>query len=411
MNEPKPRQGWKAFLTPGWVLTAVVVLVFTYFAFTFLGPWQLTKGEKKAEFNNRLKEAMQHDPVPVADVLPRDGSSAGINKEWTHVQLQGQFVPSAEVLLRNRPVDSSPAFQVLTPFLSDAGQMVLVNRGWAPPVNGADVPDLPAAPSQRITLTGYVRMSEATPATAPIKNQGYTQVSGISTQEIGRTMQQQLDAARKDSSSPRRQEAQAGSAALPGQQVSPAQEDSQKQPLTSEYVQLDEMSVQQVNDDDGSEAMLHAIPLPQLDNGPHLSYGIQWITFGIAAPAALIWFAYAEIRERRREAQEIAEAEAQLRQKAGSSTSGTSTDDAGTGSQTSTDAEASRAPARTPRSMTPQQRVDKAKNLETDGQGRPTSDVEEAVQDNSAQRKLAERYGGTRNRFEERRLEKRGERF
>ena len=44
---------------------------------------------------------------------------------------------------------------------------------------------------------------------------------------------------------------------------------------------------------------LGALPLPHLDAGPFLSYGIQWIAFGILAPIGLGYFAYSEIRQRR----------------------------------------------------------------------------------------------------------------
>jgi hypothetical protein len=43
------------------------------------------------------------------------------------------------------------------------------------------------------------------------------------------------------------------------------------------------------------------IGLPHLDAGPFLSYGIQWITFGVVAPILLGYFVYAEIRARRLE--------------------------------------------------------------------------------------------------------------
>ena len=43
------------------------------------------------------------------------------------------------------------------------------------------------------------------------------------------------------------------------------------------------------------------IALPHLDAGPFLSYGIQWIAFGILAPIGLGYFVISEIRARRRE--------------------------------------------------------------------------------------------------------------
>ena len=46
--------------------------------------------------------------------------------------------------------------------------------------------------------------------------------------------------------------------------------------------------------------MINPIPLPQLETGNHLSYGLQWIAFGLLAPAGLIYFIVSETRERRR---------------------------------------------------------------------------------------------------------------
>ena len=51
----------------------------------------------------------------------------------------------------------------------------------------------------------------------------------------------------------------------------------------------------------GHAGGLGAIGLPRLDPGPFLSYGIQWIAFGILAPIGLGYFVYAEIRARRQE--------------------------------------------------------------------------------------------------------------
>ena len=52
---------------------------------------------------------------------------------------------------------------------------------------------------------------------------------------------------------------------------------------------------------EGQPGGLGVVPLPHLDAGPFLSYGIQWIAFGIVAPIGLGYFIYAEVRQRRRE--------------------------------------------------------------------------------------------------------------
>ena len=55
-----------------------------------------------------------------------------------------------------------------------------------------------------------------------------------------------------------------------------------------------------------------ALEVPQLDRGNHLSYGYQWIAFGIMAPLGLGYFVWSELRERRRAREEEAALHAPL---------------------------------------------------------------------------------------------------
>lgn len=241
-------------------------MAFAYVAFTVLAPWQLGKSRETDEFNERLRAGLEADPVPASEVMPSDGSSAGVDSEWTRVEMQGRFLVDEEVLLRNRPVDGQSAYHALTPFRLDSGLTVMVNRGWAPPVEGTAVPDVPAATSTPTTVTGFIRMSEAPPATQPMTEDGRLQVYGMSTSMVGETVG--LD-------------------------------------LASDYVQLDSSSVE-VADPSGD---MKSLDLPNLDSGPYLSYGLQWIAFGVMVPLGLAYFVWAEIRERRRRREEVAVAE------------------------------------------------------------------------------------------------------
>ena len=240
-------------MKPGWVFTAAAVLIFAYFAFTVLAPWQLHKNEAKTERNHNIEAAFETDPVPLSEIFTTRGEVAD-GKEWRRVSMTGHYLPESEVLLRLRPVNSSPAFQALTPFRLNSGEIMLVNRGFVP-ANQDNVPDIPAAPSEEVTIVGYARLDEPPPSHEPLIDQGRLQVSGINSQQIA---------------------------------------DLTHLELGKDYVQLS----------DGQPGTLSAIPLPQLDSGPHLSYGIQWIAFGIMAPLGLGYFVWAEMRERRREQEE-----------------------------------------------------------------------------------------------------------
>ena len=249
----------RVFLTPGWVITAVVVIIFAYTAFTVLAPWQLGKNEATSARNQRIAQAFNTDPVPVTTLVGRDGA-VDPDLEWRRVTLDGHYLPDDEVLLRLRPVDHQPAVQGLIPFELDDGGVLLVNRGWLP-VEAGRIPEVPPAPTREVTISGYLRRDEAVPERSPVTEQNHTQVHGISTEQIA---------------------------------------DLIGVPLGRDYIQLSE----------GSPGELDPVPLPKLDAGPYLSYGVQWIAFGIMAPLGLGYFIWAEIRERRREREEEASAAA-----------------------------------------------------------------------------------------------------
>lgn len=240
-------------LRPQWVALFIVVAAFAYLCFTVLAPWQLGKNTKTSRENNQISHSLKADPVPVSTLLPHQDSVAP-DAQWQRVTATGHYLPKAEVLVRLRVVDGEPAFEVLTPFAVDGGPVVLVDRGYIRPVDGNKVPEFAAAPTTPVSITARLRDAEAAiPGKQPFRgDDGAQQVYSINPEQI---------------------------ASLTGVA------------LTGSYLQL-------VADQPGG---LGEIPLPHLDAGPFLSYGIQWIAFGIVAPLGLGYFVYAEMQQRRRE--------------------------------------------------------------------------------------------------------------
>lgn len=251
-----PKAGWRQFLTPGWILTVLLVIAFSYTAITVLSPWQLNKDDAIVAQNEHVDRAFKEDPQDFDHVFNADGSIKE-DQEWMRVGISGHFLADKEVLLRMRPVDSTPAYQSLTPFQIDGGPIMLVNRGYVPTTAG-DKPNIPAATSEQITITANARVNEAIPSTAPLNEDGYDQVYGINTEQISELTG--LD-------------------------------------LGKDYMQLTS----------SSPGVLTPMPVPKQDRGNHLSYGFQWIAFGIMAPLGLAYMAYSEVRERRRARAEAAE--------------------------------------------------------------------------------------------------------
>ncbi|WP_297601734.1 SURF1 family protein [Mycobacterium sp.] len=251
----KLARGLAFVLRPGWIALALVAIAFAYLCFTVLAPWQLGKHSRTSHENHQIEHSLNTAPVPVKTLLPQQNSAAPAD-QWRQVTATGHYLPDVAVLARLRVVDSKPAFEVLTPFVVDGGPTVLVDRGYVRPLEGSRVPPIPRPPAETVTITARLRNSE--PAAAgkdPFVGDGVQQVYSIDTEQV---------------------------AVLT------------KVPLAGSYLQLV----------DGQPGGLGVVAVPQLDAGPFLSYGIQWIAFGILAPIGLGYFAYSEIRARRQEKQQ-----------------------------------------------------------------------------------------------------------
>lgn len=243
---------WAFLLRPQWLALFVVVLAFAYLCFTVLAPWQLGKNTKTSRENNQISRSLDAAPVPVTTVLPQQDSTAP-DEQWQQVTATGRYLPEAQVLARLRLIDGDPAFEVLVPFAVDGGPTVLVDRGYVRPVEGSKVPAIDPLPTGTVTITARLRDSEGVARDkAPFEADGVKQVYSINIEQIS---------------------------SVTGV------------PLAGSYLQL-------VADQPGG---LGVIPLPHLDAGPFLSYGIQWIAFGIIAPVGVGYFVFSEIRVRRRE--------------------------------------------------------------------------------------------------------------
>ena len=249
-------------LRPGWIALALVVVAFAYLCLTVLAPWQLGKNTRTSRENQQIESSLSAEPVALTSVLPQQNSAAP-DAQWRRVSATGHYLADKQVLVRLRVIAGAPAYEVLTVFAVDGGPTVLVNRGYAHPVEGTDAPPIPAPPGGTVTITARLRDSQTAPGNdkLPFTEAGYQQVYAIDTAQV---------------------------AALTGTA------------LTGSYLQL-------VENQPGG---LEVLPLPQLDAGPFLSYGIQWIAFGILAPIGLGYFVYSEVRTRRAEAARRSQADA-----------------------------------------------------------------------------------------------------
>jgi cytochrome oxidase assembly protein ShyY1 len=154
---------WLGFLALTLVASAVMVM---------LGNWQLSRYHERSAINARIDTAAKLPPVPVAQALPAPAGTAGTagqappaNAAWTRVTVTGRYDSANVILVRNRTVNGQVGFEAVVPLLLPDQTAVLVDRGWIPPAPGGAIamPQVPATPTEQVTVVGRVHLSESQP--------------------------------------------------------------------------------------------------------------------------------------------------------------------------------------------------------------------------------------------------------
>src|SRR5690606_23271018 len=100
--------------------------------------------------NDAITRSFTAPSVALGELLP-DGAAPSPATEWRTVTIGGRFLADDEVVARLRSVRGAPAFEVLTPFRSDDGAIVLVDRGYVRPDQGNRLPRYAEPPSGHVT--------------------------------------------------------------------------------------------------------------------------------------------------------------------------------------------------------------------------------------------------------------------
>jgi cytochrome oxidase assembly protein ShyY1 len=243
--------GRTALRWSGYVAFAVAFAV----ACGFLANWQFTRNADREHQLALVAANYDTAPAPLDDVVP-EGASFDPDSQWRQVILVGRYLDDEQLLVRNRPHGGTSAFEVLVPFQTTSGRVVLVDRGWVPP--GADQPEpdeIPAPPSGEVTA--IVRLMPGEPLPRSGRGAPAGQVPTIHLPLVADTVS-------------------SGSAMV-----------------TDAYGVM-------VSEDPAPLTTPQALAAPSEDPGPHLSYAIQWILFAIMG-FVFIWYMIRTERKHRRE--------------------------------------------------------------------------------------------------------------
>ena len=98
------------------------IFVFLFITlFCILGTWQLHRLQWKQSLINQISEGLKSTPIRY---------SQNIKKNYQKVILAGEYDFKNQIYLYSLNDKGQPGFDVVTPFVTDSKENVLVNRGW-----------------------------------------------------------------------------------------------------------------------------------------------------------------------------------------------------------------------------------------------------------------------------------------
>jgi surfeit locus 1 family protein len=218
-TEVKARESWAIFKS----FIALLLVILCLWA----AQWQYHRGIDRHARNAVIEERIAKPALPLSRI-----ETDFANYEWQTISTTGSFDNDKQILLRNRYNEGKYGYEVLTLFTSLDSRKFWVDRGWVEAgATATTAPKVTEVPDTQVTINGRLRL---------------------------------------DSSLPR------GSFfALPGNGQGLVSELNAQSQLNTEKFYVDLLS--------GSDPRLTpavAAQLPELSDGPHMAYALQWIFFG-----------------------------------------------------------------------------------------------------------------------------------
>ncbi len=250
-QHPRDRVGWGFLRSGRWAGYAAMLLIFSI-ACVLLGNWQFERrAEARAEID-RIDNNYDAPPAVLADELPELSEFDEDRQKWRTVLVEGEYTGDP-FLARNRPGPGGVGSDLIQALRTAEGSTFFVDRGWVPvdgaSAEGIDPEALPSPPEGPVTVEARLRASEPE---IPGRTTSGRAVASIELPEI---------------------------AALAGVSDSA---------YTGAYGMLVSESP------DAEHGVLPA--KPARDEGPHLSYAVQWYIFIAIAAIGVTYAARREYR-------------------------------------------------------------------------------------------------------------------
>jgi cytochrome oxidase assembly protein ShyY1 len=117
-----------------------------------LGEWQFDRRDYAQQQIALLNANYDLPPTPIGSVIDELDAVPG-EETWRSVELTGRYLSEHTTYVRNRVKQGTIGFEQLVPFQLDTGEIVIVDRGWLPADDKYEKPRVtPEAPDGEVTV-------------------------------------------------------------------------------------------------------------------------------------------------------------------------------------------------------------------------------------------------------------------
>jgi cytochrome oxidase assembly protein ShyY1 len=246
---------FKFLLTPKWILLSLLCLAMLP-AFQALSNWQWHRLQDRQIYNVGIQAQIDKEPVALSQLVIEGDASKTLpaDSQWRTVEMTGVWLQDEQVLVRKKSLESDLGLWVVTPLQLIDGTVVMVNRGWTAAANSAiDSPVVAQVPVGTIEVLGRVR-----------------------------DVQDRIKAAPTD---------------LPDGQIDriiPMEIVNGSQTLSNAYVEMT------ASRPESKTSEIRTLPEPEVTEGAHRSYALQWLFFEIMTVIAWIILVRNELKEQKK---------------------------------------------------------------------------------------------------------------
>ncbi len=239
---------YRFLLSRRWVGFAVFVLVLAAVC-AWLGNWQFQRLDSRKDHNALVEKHFKVAPVSLATFTNVD-KPLPAGDEWTRISARGSYDVAHQYIVKYQTREEGPGVNVVTPLVMADGNAILVDRGWfKTAANAAAVTNVPPPPSGTVDISGWMRVNNGADKDAVTPHDG--EVRAISSEGAARVVPYDL---------------------------------------YDGYVNLRKQAPQ-------SQTPLAPEPMPDMGQGPHFFYALQWLFFGLLAVFGWFYFARVEAKE------------------------------------------------------------------------------------------------------------------